>query len=404
MKAKMNLDSKLNIYLSQTSSQKSKYHKPEFQPPRIGYLRKTKLGEIWVVDWEYNCGYLHGNQELNRIESIHEFLDPKLGVFNPSIATVIDTETTGLAGGAGTYAFIIGAGFWQDDKFIVRQYMMRDFNEEPAQLTALAEDYTGSAITYNGKCFDLPLLTNRYRLHRFETLFENPQHLDMLFPSRRIWKHSLPGFKLTQMEENVLGYARDGDIPSHLIPSIFFDYLQTRNEELLYPILHHNRDDILSLYILTCVASQKVNDCFEAGSNDDSILLSLAETCFNQRNYESVNTLIEKIKYKFVSKKIAKQALLITALTNKKIGNWDKAVEAFWGMYNIEPEIYSSVELAKLYEHKIKDPARALEIVQKATALLELFSYTGGAIRKNQAELLHRQNRLHSKVSRLLHK
>ena len=134
-----------------------------------------------------------------------------------------------LAGGTGTYAFIIGAGFWRDDEFVIRQYMMRDFNEEPAQLTALMEDFTGSVITYNCKCFDLPLLNNRYRLHRFESPFEKVQHLDMLFPCRRIWKRTLPGFKLTQVEESILHYARQDDIPSHMIPSIFFDYLQTRN-------------------------------------------------------------------------------------------------------------------------------------------------------------------------------
>ncbi len=399
----MNLDSKLNIYLKQASSKKLDKPKPKFQPPRIGYLRQTSLGEIWVVDWEYEKGYLHGSQELQFVDSVHEFLDLNLSGFNPSLATVIDTETTGLAGGTGTYAFIIGAGFWRDDKFVVRQYMMRDFNEEPAQLIALNEDFTGSTITYNGKCFDLPLLTNRYRLHRFDSPFEKTDHLDMLFPCRRIWKRSLPGFKLTQMEENVLGYARVDDIPSHLIPSIFFDYLQTRNEELLYPILHHNRDDILSLYILACVASQKVSECFEFGSNDDALLLSLAETCFAQRNYEMAISLIDKIKPEFVSKDIIIQASRIKALAYKKTSRWDEAIDAFTGMNDLEPEYQCLIELAKLYEHKLKDPVKALEIVTRAESLLEYMFYMGIDCTTIEAELIHRKKRLNSKISRLLH-
>ncbi len=399
----MSLDSKLNIYLNRSSTKKSKSNAVKLQPPRMGYIRSTSLGDIWVVDWEYERGYLHGKTELEYVENIHEFIDPKLTRFNPAMATVLDTETTGLAGGTGTYAFIMGAGFWRDDKFIVRQYMMRDFNEEPAQLTALTEDFTGSVITYNGKCFDIPLLTNRFRLHRFDSPFEKADHLDMLFPSRRIWKHRLPGFKLTAMECNVLGYARDGDIPSHLIPSIFFDYLQSHNEELLYPILHHNRDDILSLYMLACIASKTVSDCFEIGSNDDAVLLSLAEAYFNQGNYESAIGLIDKIKFEFASKDIAKQASRIKALSYKKTGDWERAAQAFSGMNDIEPEIFSAIELAKLYEHKMKDPVRALEIVKQAESLLELLDYMGIDTAKTRQELDHRKNRLRSKVSRLLH-
>lgn len=399
----MDLESKLNIYLNQKSPQKTKHHKPNFQPPRIGYIRQTSLGDIWVVDWQYDRGYLHGNCELTLHDSIHELLDPTLSAFNPAVSTVIDTETTGLAGGTGTYAFIMGAGFWQDDKFIVRQYIMRDFNEEPAQLMALAEDFTGNVITYNGKCFDIPLLTNRYRLHRFDSPFEKADHLDMLFPARRIWKRSLSGFKLTQIEENILGYARTDDIPSHLIPSIFFDYLQSRNEELLYPILHHNRDDILSLYILACTASDKITECCEVGSNDDSLLLSLADICFNLKRYEFAISLTDKIKSGFASKEIVKQASLLKAFALKKTGKWSEAIQAFSGVNEVAPEYNSLIEMAKLYEHKLKDPKQALEIVQQAELLLEYLHYLNVDTTGIEKELIHRKNRLRSKVSRLLH-
>jgi uncharacterized protein YprB with RNaseH-like and TPR domain len=399
----MNQDSKLNIYLNLGKARPRPEVKPKFQPPRIGYLRETKLGDIWVVDWQYESGHLHGNRELTKIDTIPVSLDFNLNGFNPSAATILDTETTGLAGGTGTYAFIIGAGFWQADKFIVRQYMMRDFNEEPAQLMALAEDFSGSVITYNGKCFDLPLLTNRYRLHRFEIPFTDAPHLDLLFPCRRLWKRSLPGFKLTQMEEAVLGYARVDDIPSHLIPSIFFDYLQNRDETLLYPILNHNRDDILSLYHLTHIAASLVNQYLENGGNDDDITLSLAEIYFNQRDYYQAIALIDKINPQFASSATLKQASMMKAVACKRLGRYQEAVDSFATINTLEPELDFLIELAKIYEHKLKDFDKALEMVRQAESVLELMSYLGQADEALNGQLNHRKNRLQRKVNRLLH-
>lgn len=398
----MSLDSKFDIYLKQSAVNNKSSAKPGFHPPKIGYLRNTDSGEIWVVDWIYNSGYLHGKYELSCIDNIHDIVDSNSSGFNPSQATVIDTETTGLAGGTGTYAFIIGAGFWRENEFVIRQFMMRDFNEEPAQLLALAEDFSGSVITYNGKCFDIPLLTNRYRLHRFDSPFENIQHLDMLFPCRRIWKRNLSGFKLTQIEEMILGYAREDDIPSHMIPSIFFDYLQVRDEKLLYPILHHNRDDVLSLYHLTCIASDIVSRSFDIGSNSDDLLLSLAEICFNQKRYELAIDLTDKANRDFTSKMTLKQASQLKALAFKKLGKWEDAVNSFSDMFDIEPEVYSSIELAKLFEHKLRDPVQALDIVKMAEALLELLSYMGLDTSKTVAELIHRKNRLQRKIAHML--
>jgi len=395
----MDLDSKLNIYLKSVGVKPAKTVRR--QPPRIGYLRQTPFGEIWIVDWEYEQGQLHGGQEIKKISEIHSLLDAKLGKFDPSAATIIDTETTGLAGGTGTYAFIIGIGFWQGDKFIVRQYMMRDFNEEPAQLTALAEDFSGSLISFNGKCFDLPLLLNRYRLHRFEPPFENTPHLDMLFPSRRIWKRNSPGFKLTQLEERVLGYARDGDIPSYLIPSIFFDYLQTQDETLLYPILNHNRDDVLSLYQLVVIASAIIDQCLENDYNDDDLLLSIAEIFFNQGRYEQAIKITDKIKSKYASDNAINQASRLKAFSYKRLRMWEKAVKVFLNLYDRKPDINIAIEIAKLYEHRLRDLQKALEIVDQAESIMEFMAILGLET-ASKIDLTHRKKRLLIKASRML--
>jgi len=394
----MGLESKIDIYLQALVSGSKKIH--TLRPPQVGSLRQTPHGELWIVDWTYSCGHRHGGHPLEKCEKIHPILDFKLADFNPGLATVIDTETTGLAGGTGTYAFIIGVGYWHDHDFTVRQYMMRDFNEEPAQLYAFAEDFTGSIITFNGKCFDLPLIANRYRLHRFESPFGNAAHLDMLFPCRRIWKRHLSSFKLAALEREILGFARVDDIPANLIPALFFDYLQNRDEKSLYPILHHNRDDIISLYQLTAVASQILERACENGTNDDDLLLSLAEIYYGYRSYERALSLLQKVNVQFANKPTVRRAAHLQAIALKRLGFWDKAIHAFLAAHEIDREVESLIESAKLLEHKKKDPRQALQMVHKAENLIEFESFGENAPSALIAELTHRKRRLLKKISK----
>lgn len=395
----MNLESKLDIYLKSPSVKPVNYVKKH--PPRLGYLRNTPYGEVWIVDWTFEAGYLHGRFEVEKLSRINSLIDFNLMGFNPARATVIDIETTGLAGGTGTYAFIIGAGFWKGRRFVIRQYLMRDFNEESAQLYAFTEDFSGNMISYNGRCFDVPLLINRFRLHRFDNPFENASHLDMLFSCRRIWKRHLSSFKLTDIEMSVLGYARQDDIPSYLIPSIFFDFLQNRDETTLFPILNHNRDDILSLYQLTTMTSALVGQNIRCGSNDDELLLSLAEICFNARQYRKAIALTQKINQDFASQETLGKTAKLKAMAYKRLGMWNKAVGAFTDVHRFNPEIHSLIELAKLYEHKSKDIRKALEIVTKAETLLELEEIDGADHTSILSTLAYRKLRLERKLSRL---
>jgi len=160
----MRTNSRINIYLNRAP--KAKPPRVKTPPPKLGYLRETETGSVWIVDWHYNTGDLYGHHELSKIEKIHPLLDTSLINYQHSQSSIIDTETTGLAGGTGTYAFIIGSGFWKGETFIVRQYMMRDFNEEPAQLTAFSEDLGNGVCSYNGKSFDIPLLRSRFNINR----------------------------------------------------------------------------------------------------------------------------------------------------------------------------------------------------------------------------------------------
>jgi uncharacterized protein YprB with RNaseH-like and TPR domain len=395
----MGLDSKFNIYLNSLKSESTQKKNTNNQP-LIGYIRQTPHGETWVVDWIYHLGQMHGRYPIQKTGRIHQIIDIKLTDFNPALATVVDTETTGLAGGTGTYAFIIGIGFWRGDQFIVRQYLMRDFNEEPAQLFAFAEDYTGSLITFNGKCFDMPLLTSRFKLHKFELPFAESDHLDMLFPSRRIWKRHLDSFKLSILERDILGFARVDDIPSHLIPSLFFDYLQTRDETILHPILHHNRNDILSLYQLTGIADELINRVCDLGGNDDELIVSLAEIYFNQRQYGKSIELLDKINRQFADKRTFNRASQVKAIALKKLNHWDEAIEAYLAAHELDRQVETLIESAKLYEHKKKQPQKALDLVHRAESILEFAELRGDINAGLLAELAHRKRRLLNRLHR----
>ena len=136
----------------------------------------------------------------------------------------LDTETTGLAGGSGTYAFLIGVGSITPHGFRVRQFFMREYGEEASLLVALAEHLKqfDVLITYNGKTYDQPLLETRYRMVRARPPFTSLTHLDLLFGARRLWKLRFDSCRLVELENQILGVERQGDLPGELIPYVLF--------------------------------------------------------------------------------------------------------------------------------------------------------------------------------------
>src|SRR5208283_6174222 len=184
-----------------------------------------------------------------------ELSDGAIGRAHPTKWAFLDTETTGLAGGTGTYAFLIGVGSIEPAGFRLRQFFMRDYGEEASQLHRLAE-YLAQfdvLVTYNGKAYDQPLLETRFRMARARHPFDRMEHLDLLFGARRLWKLRLDSCRLVDLENQILGVERQGDLPGEMIPYCYFGYLRTRQAFKLVPILHHNSIDILSLACLTAI-------------------------------------------------------------------------------------------------------------------------------------------------------
>jgi len=219
-----------------------------------------------VVDRTYLPGHRHGRVALADVF-------PPVGGPWPSLELLgnasrdggmlfLDLETTGLAGGAGTYAFLVGCAWFDGGVLRIRQYFLSTFSAERALLAAVAEIacQSGTLVTYNGKTFDLPLLDTRFLMHRLDAPFATRPHVDMLYPARRLWRGeedeaagTTSSFKLSLLEETLLGHVRVGDVPGFEIPSRYFHYVRTGDARPLEPVFEHNRLDLLSL---ACVTSR----------------------------------------------------------------------------------------------------------------------------------------------------
>ena len=167
----------------------------------------------------------------------------------PEDLLFLDTETTGLKGGAGTVAFLIGLGRFEGERFVVTQFLMRDYDEEPFVLTPVLEALgrCKAVVTFNGASFDMPLLQTRLIMNRLHQGYEAPPNLDLLHIARRVYKLRVRQCTLGRLEEEVFGTPRVDDLPGSQVPERYFEYIRTRELALLDDILAHNAQDILSM-------------------------------------------------------------------------------------------------------------------------------------------------------------
>ncbi len=226
-----------------------------------GEWRESHGRRFLVVDTKYSPGYRHGRM------TVADCLPPwprvdLLGGCTSGRLLFLDLETTGLAGGAGTYAFLVGCGWFDGGTFRLRQFVLSDFAAERSLLESFAQ-LAGDAdcvVTYNGKSFDLPLIETRFALQRMPTPFANLPHVDMLHPARRMWRDEEVECRLTYLEQALCGHEREGDVPGFEIPSRYFQYVRSGDARPLAAVLQHNRLDIVSLAMLTARASQMLDD------------------------------------------------------------------------------------------------------------------------------------------------
>ncbi len=338
------------------------------------------LGEFFMVEEDVHLETLHGGVPLSRVHALHPDApailtgDPSLAGFSLADAVFLDTETTGLAGGTGTAAFLIGIGYVEGDRFRMRQYFMRDYHEEAALLQGLAEELRrfSRVVTFNGKVFDLPLLESRYRMNRARFPLAQAPHFDLLFPARRLWKARLESCRLQSLEAALLGVRRVGDVPGEEIPAIYFDFVRRRDGRAMARVLDHNRVDVLSLAALAVLACQWVDG---AHAEDPRDVYSLGRVFERAQLYERSE---EQYRRLIVAEErgagngpgLRIPSLLRLAARAKKTGRHDAAV-GLWEQAAEAGDWWALRELALHHEHRSRDVDKALDVVGRALAQLD---------------------------------
>lgn len=318
----------------------------------------------------------------------------------------LDCETTGLAGGVGTYAFLVGLGYLSGKEFWVEQYFMQDFHQERAVLTAVAERMRGfkSLVSFNGKCYDLPLLENRFVINRMDFDSADWTHFDLLFPCRRLWKRRIGECNLGNIEQKILGVRRKIDVPSFLVPQIYFDYLRTGETEPLIRVFHHNVYDILSLFGLYVLIDQTLEDFDLRGIGDPIDLYSLGRIHEILGNCE---TALRCFRQALAAKPLPdweQEICLRLAFVCKRAERIEEAASIWQNLTGggFTFSFYAHEELAKYYEHKKKDYDEALSLVQKAIARLnaDLQVSSAPAHQRRLSSLEYRKSRLERKIKK----
>jgi uncharacterized protein YprB with RNaseH-like and TPR domain len=254
-----------------------------------GRAARNAFGECLVIDRRYESDRWHGDVQISECEigdlrtlgvldpglASSQALDPNVSVLaGPGLCDAsarrtvfIDLETTGLSGGAGTVAFLVGCGFYDLGAFQVRQFLLTSYSAERALLTAVAEffDDADLIVTYNGKTFDVPVMETRWLFHRMEMPLDGVPHFDTLHTARRLWKPrpedpTEGGCRLQTLERTLFDVRRVGDVPGFEIPSRFFQFMRTGDPRPLEPVLEHNRLDLVSLAAVTARAVRLVED------------------------------------------------------------------------------------------------------------------------------------------------
>jgi uncharacterized protein YprB with RNaseH-like and TPR domain len=376
-----------------------------------GRHRESPYGRCFVGETRYPLDYAHAGVALSDLlDAAGDALallgaDPRLAFVDPERAVLVDVETTGLAGGTGTYVFLVGLGYFAAGGFCIDQFFLRDPSEERAMLGTLAETLArcDAIVTFNGKCFDWPLIETRHVYHRLALRPSAPLHLDLLFPARRLFKRRLGACNLTALEVGALGQAeRQDDVPGWLIPTIYFDYLRCRDGRPLAQVFHHNRLDILTMLALVVHMARRVTDPFGAAPDHPIDFYSLGRFYEHHGRFERAVQCYERALATTAPGLDRAEVLHQLSSAYKRLDDHERAVGIWAEMVAAgASSIYPYVELAKHLEHRAREHERAAELTRQALAHHDALRPTLGTRRwrEERAELVKRLARLERKLA-----
>lgn len=341
-----------------------------------GIEESNSLGKFFYTQKEFNPDYIHGKVSFSKIllEKIefefpgtHKSIDFKNCIF-------LDTETTGLALSAGTFAFMVGIAKIIGTTLILRQYFLKSPSEEAAMLLDLSNfiNPDDTIVTYNGIGFDIPILKHRYVLHKIPIDYRKYAQLDLLKYSRALWRFQFDDRSLKSVEKNILNYQRSSEeVPGWMAPEIYRQFLKTGNLAEILGVFYHNAIDVVSLAALLYEYIELISNHIDTHTEFSSINYALA------RLHEKQNDLIQSTQYYNAALQqdnlpghIRVEVLRRLSKIHKVSGKIDQAI-VLWETASLLKDINSIIELSKFYEHKQKDYKSALFWVEMGIQIFE---------------------------------
>ncbi|TWT01027.1 ribonuclease H-like domain-containing protein [Planomicrobium sp. CPCC 101079] len=365
-------------------------------------LKENKFGFVFQKKIHYPLDTVHGNVELKELDRVlgawgnalfdHPF---KLAPEDPIV--FFDTETTGLSG-TGAYIFLIGLLVKKEEGFEMTQYIMPDPSHEAAFLyeTGLWKDENPIIFSYNGKSFDWPQLMSRWTMHRnVLPKLPAPRQIDLFHGTKRIWKNELERMKLSAIEEEKLGFKREGDVPGYLIPAIYLDAVKSGFPEALEKVLFHNELDILSLVSLYVLSSDLLMEDF--ASETSGAYTNIGKWYADLKQFDQSAIYLEHVTEQRGAQ--AALARYLLAIQKKRNGQSMEAVQLF---KEAAPHLRGTIEVeawihaAKLYEHQLGDLDQAITMTGFAKEASEHTKVRNSLI----LDIQKRQRRLEEKKAK----
>jgi len=370
-----------------------------------GQYQPTIYGEIFRTAQFYPADYTHGQIRLRSAYTRTMMAEwgqvQRLCQVDHEQIYFLDTETTGLAGGTGTYAFMVGVGHYTADGFHLTQFFLRDPGEESALLAGL-DAYLHDCqilVTFNGKSFDVPLLNTRYTLQGLTSPVRELDHLDLLHLARRLWRDRLPSRALGYLEESILGVTRSQEeVPGWMVPELYFEYLRTHDARPLQGVFYHNAMDILSLAALFSHTTGLLEDPLSLLPQPGLDLVALAKLYEDLGHLDMAIQLYEAglehgMPDEFVWSTIERFSFLY-----KRRRAWREAL-ALWQKAADNRQLFAFVESAKYYEHEENNLPQAIHWTQAAIDLVNQPGFPPHLYALWLPDLQHRLERLMRKAS-----
>lgn len=377
--------------------------RPALEQSLPGGWESNRRGAAFVARQTFSTEYRHGLEPITPDTPLQALAawarDERIGGLSPSQFAFLDTETSGLSGGTGTYAFLVGVARFIGDEFVLAQFFLPDPADEPALLEALTDFLAPcrALVTFNGKAFDAPLLRARYRLHEIPCPFDDFSHVDLLPLARRLWRDRLPSRTLKYLEEEVLAAPRSSEeVPGYEIPWLYFDFLRSGQAAPLKGVFYHNAMDVVAMAALLHRSAGWLNDPHRAEIPHGLDVIALARLFEDLRRWEDAAQLYERGLAEELPEADFWQALSRLSILQKRRKNLPEALR-LWRQAAAAGHVFAHVELAKYEEHQRKDTLLALEHVAAARAALAASALP--AYQKNHwlDDLNQRQERLNKK-------